>query len=59
MAAGCAEKLDLEFIDWVWNYSRRSRPKVVRLLNEHSERKKVVWLRSNAEVKRFLQDLQD
>jgi len=57
MAEGCAEKLDFEFIDWVWNYSRRSRPKVVRLLNEHSGSKQVVWLRSNAEVERFLHDL--
>jgi adenylate kinase family enzyme len=57
MAEGCSEKLDLEFIDWVWNYSRRSRPRVVRLLNEQSRSKQVVWLRSNAEVKRFLHDI--
>ena len=54
MAEGCAEKLDQEFISWVWNYSRRSRPKVVKLLNENSETKRVVWLRSNAGVERFL-----
>ncbi|HXC72077.1 MAG TPA: DNA topology modulation protein [Pyrinomonadaceae bacterium] len=57
MAEGCPEKVDLEFIDWIWNYSRTSRPKVVRLLNEHSGSKQVVWLRSNAEVERFLHDL--
>jgi adenylate kinase family enzyme len=57
MAEGCAEKLDLAFVSWVWNYSRRSRPKVVKLLEEHSGSKQVVWLRSNAEVERFLQCL--
>jgi adenylate kinase family enzyme len=57
MAEGCSEKLDLEFIKWVWNYSRRSRPKVVKLLHEHSGTKQVVWLRSNAEVERFLKCL--
>ena len=57
MAEGCTEKLDLEFIDWVWNYSRRSRPKVARLLNEQSASKQVVWLRSNTEVERFLHDV--
>ena len=57
MAEGCNEKLDLEFLDWVWSYSRRSRPRVVKLLNEHYGSKQVVWLRSNAEVNRFLQDL--
>ena len=55
MAEGCAEKLDSEFISWVWNYSHRSRPKVLKLLNENSERKKIVWLRSNADAKRFLE----
>lgn len=55
MAEGCDEKLDLDFINWVWTYSRRSRPKVVRLLQEHSGSKQVVWLRSNAEVEKFLE----
>ena len=54
MTEGCNEKLDREFIDWVWNYSHRSRPKVIKLLNENSERKKVIWLRSKADVERFL-----
>ena len=42
MAEGCAEKLDLEFISWVWNYSRRSRPRVVKLLDEHSRSRRIV-----------------
>jgi len=54
MAEGCHEKLDLDFILWVWNYSRRSRPGVVKLLSEQAEGKEVVWLRSRGEVKKFL-----
>ena len=54
MAEGCNEKLDLDFILWVWNYASRSRPKVVRLLQEQCEGKKVVWLRSPREVRNFL-----
>ena len=54
MAEGCHEKLDWEFVRWVWSYSRRSRPKVVKLLREHSETKQIVWLRSRAEVEKFL-----
>lgn len=57
MAEGCWEKLDYEFVSWIWNYSRRSRPKVVRLIREHSPGKRVVWLRSNADVEQFLSDL--
>jgi adenylate kinase family enzyme len=56
MAEGCAEKLDFEFVSWVWNYSRTTRPKVVRLIREHSEGKRVVWLRSRREVEKFLFD---
>jgi adenylate kinase family enzyme len=58
MAEGCRERLNAEFIAWVWNYPRRSKPKVVKLLAEHSEGKKIVWLRTRAEVKEFLMSLQ-
>jgi adenylate kinase family enzyme len=56
MSEGCNEKIDLEFLSWIWGYSNRSRPKVVRLLQEHSVHKRVVWLRSDDEVERFLED---
>jgi adenylate kinase family enzyme len=54
MAEGCHEQFDLEFIRWVWGYRKRSRPKVVRLLEEKGARKKIVWLRTSAEVEKFL-----
>ena len=54
MAEGCREQLDLEFVSWVWNYHRRSRPKVIRLLREHADGKQIIWLRSRNEVKKFL-----
>src|ERR1043165_8595074 len=53
MADGFNEKLDLDFILWVWNYSRRSRPKVVKLLREQCDGKEIVWLRSRREVRNF------
>ena len=56
MAEGCREKLSFEFIKWIWNYSSRTRPKIVRLLESKLEGKKIVWLRSQSEVKRFLRD---
>jgi len=54
MAEGCPEKLNLEFVSWIWNYSRRSRPKVVELIRRHAGDKRVIWLRSKADVERFL-----
>jgi adenylate kinase family enzyme len=52
MAAGCPERLNWEFIKWVWEYRTRSRPKIVKLLEATS--KQVIWLRSPEEVERFL-----
>src|SRR5215213_3806690 len=54
VAEGCREKLDLEFVSWVWNYHRRSRPKVIRLLREHAGEKQIFRLRSRNEVREFL-----
>ena len=57
MAAGCPERLTAEFLAWVWNYRRRTRPKVLRRLNENRGGKTVIRLHSAAEVERFLADL--
>ena len=54
MAEGCREKFDLSFLIWIWNYPSRTRPKVVELLKQHSQDKRVVRLRSRAEVEKFL-----
>lgn len=54
MAEGCDENLNLEFVSWVWNYPRHSRPKIVKLLQEHADDKQIFWLRSRNEVKEFL-----
>ena len=56
MAQGCPERLTMEFILWIWNYSSRTRPKIVRLLESNAE-KRIVWLRSQSDVERFLATL--
>jgi hypothetical protein len=35
-------------------YSRRSRPKIVKLIQAHHAAKKIVWLRSRKDVDRFI-----
>lgn len=56
MAEGCREHLSLEFFAWIWNYPKRSRPKVVKLLSEERTKKKATRLRTAAEIDRFLED---
>ena len=55
MAEGCRENLSLEFVNWVWNYPRRSRPKVIKRLQEHAVGKEIIWLRSRSDVNKFLE----
>ncbi|HEX8559947.1 MAG TPA: DNA topology modulation protein [Pyrinomonadaceae bacterium] len=57
MAEGCGERLDLKFLHWVWTFPSRSRPKVLARLAEMAAGKRVVRLRSDAEVERFLAEV--
>jgi adenylate kinase family enzyme len=57
MAEGCGERFDLKFLHWVWTYPSRSRPKVVARVEEFAAHKRVVRLRSDAEVEKFLAEL--
>jgi adenylate kinase family enzyme len=59
MAEGCHERLDLGFIWWVWRYRSRTRPRMIEMLRQLSQSKRVIWLRSQAEVKRFLARVRD
>lgn len=54
VAAGCPERLTLEFARWVWDYPRRSRPKVLARLAAAGAGKRIIRLRSRREVERFL-----
>lgn len=57
MAQGCDEKVSFQFMRWIWEYPKRSRPKVLRLLAESAQHKHVVRLRTQADVERFLADV--
>jgi hypothetical protein len=60
MAEGCPEQLPpLDFLRFVWTYPTRSRPKVLRLLAEHGAGRRIVHLRTRAEVAEFLARLPD
>ena len=57
MAAGCGEKFDPKFLHWVWTYPSESRPKILARLEEFAAGKRVVRLRSDAEVEKFLAEV--
>lgn len=59
MADGCNEKMDLEFVWWLlWaGRTRKRREKFQRILKAYPE--KTVVLKSQTEIDRFLQELQE
>ncbi len=57
MAEGCPEKLDIDFLAWIWNYPGRSRPRVLARLASVAPGTQVVVLHSRAEVARFVDGL--
>lgn len=57
MAEGCHEHFNLSFLLWVWNYRRRTRPKIVSLLKRCEPDVRVIWLQSQVEIDEFYASL--
>lgn len=55
MAAGCPEHFDLELLRFIWSFSKRQRPALLKALGEFAGETMV--LRSAEEVRRVLADL--
>ena len=54
MADGCAERVNLEFLRFIWSFRRAKRPGIVHLLRHVQGDKHVVYLRSSGEADAFL-----
>jgi adenylate kinase family enzyme len=54
MAPGCPERLDLEFLRWIWTYPRKRRPAVLERLDRVGRGTQVFRLRSPADVEDFV-----
>ena len=57
MGEGCPERLDWEFLKWVWNFNKNKRERYYQMLNE-VEGKETVVLKNRRMVKRFLQSVE-
>ena len=55
MGAGCVERLDWEFVRWIWTYPSRRRPALLAKIAALG--KPAIVLRSNADVERFVASL--
>ena len=57
MGEGCPERIDLEFLKWVWNFNKNKRERYYKMLNE-AEGKQTIVLKNRRMVKRFLRSLE-
>jgi len=57
MDEGCPEKLDINFLKWIWGYNKNQKPRIIEKLKNLSNEKNVIILNSTSEVKRFIYDL--
>lgn len=55
MAAGCAERWNWEFMQYVWNFPKLHRPKIVDKLTEYQEDKQIIILQNSRQVLDWLQ----
>jgi len=54
---GCPEKIDLEFLSWVWSFQRRSRQKVLDALERLRPGVEVLQLRQRSQTRALLEAL--
>lgn len=54
----CPEKIDWDFIKWIWNYPRTRKPAIFKLLEKLHVSKNVFILRGQKEIEAFLHSLE-
>jgi adenylate kinase family enzyme len=58
-APGCPQKVDAEFLRWIWDFPHRTRPRLLAILGTYAATTRLVHLRSATEVRTFLAALRD
>jgi len=53
---GCHEKIDFEFIKWIWNYPRKIRPTIMKILDEGCDGKKIFICNTPRQIKRLVHE---
>ena len=57
MAEGCEERLDFDFLKWIWNYNKTNRPGTLATIKSLPTDKRVIVLKNPREVEQFLAGL--
>jgi adenylate kinase family enzyme len=57
MGEGCEERFELDFFKWIWKYPKTIRPEIIKRLEQFSNVKQVIILKSPKEVRKFLENV--
>ncbi|MFN7116333.1 MAG: DNA topology modulation protein [Saprospiraceae bacterium] len=57
MGEGCQEKIDLQFLSWIWTYRKTRRPGILEKLEGLKNRKNILVFNSPKQTRQFLQQL--
>jgi adenylate kinase family enzyme len=58
MTEGCHEKIDWEFLMWIWRFRGRQRPNILARLQDLDDSKQVFILDSRKRIAQFLEESQ-
>jgi adenylate kinase family enzyme len=53
-APGCPQKADLAFLRWIWTFPRRTRPRMLQIVESHAPDVDLVVLRNGVDIRAFL-----
>ena len=56
MGEGCPERIDGEFLKWVWNFKKNNRPKIMAILSQYPDVKLHIF-KNRRQLNRFLRNL--
>ncbi|MOA02986.1 topology modulation protein [compost metagenome] len=54
MAQDCQEKIDFEFLSWIWNFNKNNKPKIVESLEKVKGRKQVYIFKSPRDMRKYM-----
>ncbi|MFC2074729.1 DNA topology modulation protein [Bdellovibrionota bacterium] len=54
MGEGCAERIDFEFLKYIWTFNQKIRPEIFESIKEHKKEKNLIILSGTKEVSNFL-----
>ena len=57
MGEGCEERFSFEFFEWIWEYPKTKRPKILDRLKQLSKEKEVIILKSPKEVENYIENV--